>query len=88
MDGDIVETGINWDHETGEIVISTRRRAVESKLRRLGLVPTTNEGPNGYVTFRTTQDCLRVRFCGPPSEKRRKAGKERALKLHEYRSQK
>jgi hypothetical protein len=59
---DLCETGVNWDHDSGEIVISTRRRGIASKLRKIGLKPDTEEDPHGYETFRTTEDVLTVGF--------------------------
>jgi len=59
--GDVTETGITWDHDTGEIFISTRRRAVESKLKKLGLKP-DREDVGGYTTFLTHEDCISIGF--------------------------
>ena len=65
MSSEIIETSLNWDHETGEIVVSTRRAGVAAKLERLGLKAVRDEGPTGYKTFKTTQDNLRVGFRAP-----------------------
>ena len=59
---DLIETAVNWDHDTGEIVVSTRRRGIASKLRKMGLKPATEEDPHGYETFHTTEDVLTVGF--------------------------
>jgi hypothetical protein len=58
--GDIIETGINWDHETGEVVVSTRRKGIALRLKRAGFEPLRDEGPAGYVTFKAHESELRV----------------------------
>jgi hypothetical protein len=65
--GDIKETGISWDHDTGRIVISTRRKAVVSKLKKLGLSPARGfeESPEGYTTFIADENKVRVGFRAP-----------------------
>jgi len=76
---DIVETGITWDHDQGTIMVSTRRRAVASKLKRLGLQPTEN---HGYTNFVASEKELRISFRKPYklSPERRAAAAKRLSK--------
>ena len=73
MSSEIIETAVNWDHDTGEIVISTRKRSIASKLKKLGLVPTNDEGPTGYSTFHTTDKQILVGFRCRKQRKQSKA---------------
>lgn len=59
---EIIETGINWDHDTHEITISTRKRTVVSKLKKLGLVPTRDDVPHGYTNFKADDRSFIVGF--------------------------
>lgn len=65
---EIIETGITWEHDTGDIVISTRSRRIASKLRSLGLEGDGNGVDGDYETFRATENELRISF-----RKRRRA---------------
>lgn len=60
---EICETGITWDHDTGDIWISTRRKGVAQKLRRLGL--DGERGGNGYFNFHTDEKKFRLSFRKP-----------------------
>ena len=60
MSDDLVETGINWEHDTGNICISTRKASLTNKLKRMGLVPDNDEGPNGYATFKSNDKSLSI----------------------------
>lgn len=61
LSDEVIETGINWDHDTGQIHIDTRRKSVESKLRKLGFKPVRSEA-TGYTSFRLTEDDIVVSF--------------------------
>jgi hypothetical protein len=81
MSGDITETAINWDHDTGIITVCTRKKAIVSKLRKLGLVPIRDDVA-GYTTFRAKESQLKVGLRGPRkmSEDQRKAAGDRLRK--------
>ena len=57
--GEIVETGITWEHDTGNIVISTRSQKIANRLKSLGLAPDYNESDD-YLTFRSSEADLRI----------------------------
>lgn len=62
MSGEIIETGITWEHDTGKIVISTRSRKVAAKLRALGFESESEDRDMDYTTFRAMEDELRIGF--------------------------
>ena len=80
MSDDLVETAVNWDHDTGEIVISTRKRSVISKLKKLGLKPDRDGGPHGYSTFYTNDKEFIVGFRNRNKRKLTKAHLEKLQK--------
>jgi hypothetical protein len=60
---EVTETAMTWDHDTGKITISTRRRAIINKLRGFGCEEIySDDAPNGYTTFCTDQSVLTVGF--------------------------
>ena len=80
IQGDIIETGVNWDHDTGEIVVSTRRNSIKSKLLKIGLRPVRDEA-NGYTTFKASEKDLKLSFRAPKKlsdEQRRAIGRRLA----------
>jgi len=79
--GDVIETAVNWDHDAGMVSVSTRRKAVISKLRKLGLEPIREE-IGGYTTFEASDTRLKISFRGPKnlSDEQRKAAGERLKK--------
>jgi hypothetical protein len=54
----------NWDHDTGDIEVCTRSRAMKTKLRKLGLKP-IRDGVADYATFRAHEDRLRLSLRKP-----------------------
>lgn len=76
---EICETGITWDHDTGDIWVSTRRPAVATKLRKCGLK--AEKGGNGYYNFQATEDDLIIGFRKKKrlSEKRRREVADRLM---------
>ena len=67
MGGEIVETGITIDHETGAVSVDTRSRAFASMCRRAGLKETTKTNSAPYVRFRGDLDLIYVIIRKRPS---------------------
>lgn len=61
---EICDTGITWDHDTGQVWVSTRRKGIASKLQKLGFEP-QETGPNGYTNFTADEEDLRISFRRP-----------------------
>jgi len=61
MTEEIRETGLSWDHDTGDVCISTRSQKVANRLRKLGFAPEDPDSKD-YLTFRAKDSELRVRF--------------------------
>lgn len=59
---DLIETAVNWDHDNGEVFISTRKRSVVTKLHKLGLKPINKDDPHGYVNFLAKDSDIGVSF--------------------------
>lgn len=81
--GEINETGISWDHDTGDIIIDTRRKAIENKLRKFGFKPIRSE-VNGYTSFSVNEKDLIVSFRKRKrlSEEERERRSQRMREMH------
>lgn len=63
---EIQETGITWDHDTGDIWIDTRRKKVANRLKALGLKPIHELAD--YTSFRTTDSEITISFRKKPDQ--------------------
>lgn len=87
MPTEIQETGVTWDHDTGEIWVSTRKRSIATKLIKAGFEPIYNE-PSGYTSFKSNEDLLgiTIRRRRRLSASEREAARSRMKKARESKS--
>lgn len=64
MTDDVIETAINWDHDTGEIYLCTRRKSVANKLSKMGFKAIRSE-VHGYTTFKVQDTELKISLRKP-----------------------
>lgn len=84
---DVTETAINWDHDSGEIYICTRKKAIVTKLTNLGFKPIRSE-VHGYTTFKVKDKLLKLSFRAPKkmSAAQKKAAGDRLKKARATRA--